>query len=276
MHKFETFLLFLVASLLCGCTSIETKVEMTKGRFKIPEIENFNGVGKFVPEQTLLKGFSFSVAKSKDREIPMDVSNEKEDFSDSITLPNSKIDFAYVHKTWDFAGTADFLFKDEIVLSGLSFGFNSSPSAFIRGVVGINLKHFESGFFGYFSLGKFTGTYTGTYYGKGCDWTSCVTDHKDTHELDHSRQIVTTAAAGTYASVYAGPAALSGSISASSPWGGTEDRLEVAFDFPYLFKAYLGTSLWIGDHIKISAGITDYLNAEKRNLSFGGSAGLWL
>ena len=100
MHKFETFLLFLVASLLCGCTSIETKVEMTKGRFKIPEIENFNGVGKFVPEQTLLKGFSFSVAKSKDREIPMDVSNEKEDFSDSITLPNSKIDFAYVHKTW--------------------------------------------------------------------------------------------------------------------------------------------------------------------------------
>ena len=68
MHKFETFLLFLVASLLCGCTFIETKVEMTKGRFKIPEIENFNGVGKFVPEQTLLKGFSFSVAKAKDRE----------------------------------------------------------------------------------------------------------------------------------------------------------------------------------------------------------------
>ena len=77
MHKFETFLLFLVASLLCGCTSIETKVEMTKGRFKIPEIENFNGVGKFVPEQTLLKGFSFSVAKAKDREIPMKVSNKE-------------------------------------------------------------------------------------------------------------------------------------------------------------------------------------------------------
>ena len=214
MNKFETFLLFLVASLLCGCTSIETKVEMTKGRFKIPEIENFNGVGKFVPEQTLLKGFSFSVAKAKDREIPMKVSNKEKVFSDSIILPNSKVDFAYEHKAWDFAGTADFLFKDEIVLSGLSFGFNSSPSAFIRGVVGINLKHFESGFFGYFSLGKFTGTYTGTYYWKGCDWTSCVTDHKDTHELDHSRQIVTTAAAGTYASVYAGPAALSGSISA--------------------------------------------------------------
>ena len=91
MHKFETFLLFLVASLLCGCTSLETKVEMTRGRFKIPDVENFNGVGKYVPEQTLLRGFTFSATKSKDREIPMDVSNEEEDFSDSITLPNSKI-----------------------------------------------------------------------------------------------------------------------------------------------------------------------------------------
>lgn len=277
MHKFETFLLFLVASLLCGCTSIETKVEMTKGRFKIPEIENFNGVGKFVPEQTLLKGFSFSVAKAKDREIPMDVSNEKEDFSDSITLPNSKIDFAYVHKAWDFAGTLDFLYKDNVLLSGLSLGFNSSPTAYIRGVLGINLKHFESGLFGYLSLGKFTGACTGfRYWGSDYDMGSYSPAHKDTDEENFSEKIVTTTAAGTYASVYAGPAALSGSISMFSPWGGTEDRMDLTFEFPYLFKAYLGTSLWIGDHIKISAGITDYLNADKRNLSFGGSAGLWL
>ena len=277
MHKFETFLLFLVASLLCGCTFIETKVEMTKGRFKIPEIENFNGVGKFVPEQTLLKGFSFSVAKAKDREIPMKVSNKEKVFSDSIILPNSKVDFAYEHKAWDFAGTADFLFKDEIVLSGLSFGFNSSLSAFIRGVVGINLTHFESGLFGYFALGKWQSSYTGCRYTESFyDMGKRIPASKKTYEENYSGKIVTTAAAGTYASVYAGPAALSGSISMFSPWGGTEDRMDLTFEFPYLFKAYLGTSLWIGDHIKISAGITDYLNAEKRNLSFGGSAGLWL
>ena len=220
---------------------------------------------------------SFSVAKSKDREIPMDVSNEKEDFSDSITLPNSKIDFAYEHKAWDFAGTADFLFKDEIVLSGLSFGFNSSPSAFIRGVVGINLTHFESGLFGYFALGQWQSSYTGYQYTESFyDMGDRIPASKETYEENYSGKIVTTAAAGTYASVYAGPAALSGSISMFSPWGGTEDRMDLTFEFPYLFKAYLGTSLWIGDHIKISAGITDYLNAKKRNLSFGGSAGLWL
>ena len=277
MHKFETFLLFLVASLLCGCTSLETKVEMTRGRFKIPDVENFNGVGKYVPEQTLLRGFTFSATKSKDREIPMDVSNEEEDFSDSITLPNSKIDFAYVHKIWDLAGTLDFLYKDNVLLSGLSFGFNSSPSAFIRGVVGINLTHFESGLFGYFALGQWQSSYTGYQYTESFyDMGDRVPASKETHEENYSEKIVTTAAAGTYASVYAGPAALSGSISMFSPWGGTEDRMDLTFEFPYLFKAYLGTSLWIGDHIKISAGITDYLNAEKRNLSFGGSAGLWL
>ena len=277
MHKFETFLLFLVASLLCGCTSIETKVEMTKGRFKIPEIENFNGVGKFVPEQTLLKGFSFSVAKSKDREIPMKVSNKEKVFSDSIILPNSKVNFAYEHKAWDFAGTLDFLYKDNVLLSGLSLGFNSSPTAYIRGVLGINLKHFESGLFGYLSLGKFTGSYTGIlYFGDDYEMGIHTPAHKSTDEKDFSGMILTTTAAGTYASIYAGPAALSGSISMFSPWGGTEDGMDLTFEFPYLFKAYLGTSLWIGDHIKISAGITDYLNAEKRNLSFGGSAGLWL
>ena len=277
MHKFETFLLFLVASLLCGCTSIETKVEMTKGRFKIPEVENFNGVGKFVPEQTLLRGLSFSVAKANDREISMNVSNEKKVFPDSVILPNSKVDFAYEHKTKDFAGTADFLFKDEIVLSGISFGFNTSPSAFIRGVLGINLKHFESGLFGYFALGKWQCSYAGyQYWGADYDMGQRSPAHKEESEEKFSQKIITTAAIGTYASIYAGPAAISASVSTFSPWGGTEDGMDITFEFPYLFKAYLGTSLWIGDHIKISAGITDYLNAEKRNLSFGGSAGLWL
>jgi hypothetical protein len=52
--------------------------------------------------------------------------------------------------------------------------------------------------------------------------------------------------------------------------------LDLTFDFPYLIRAYVGASVWMGDHVKVSAGVSDYVNAEKLRLSFGGSVGYWL
>lgn len=276
MKRICLVLLGLAAMLCCGC-SYKSYFEMTKGKFDAMEVEHFNGAGKYVAPQTLMKGFSFSAAYTNDRDIPMDVSNEEEVLTDSVVLPNSKIDFAYRHKPLLFSGEANFMYKGDIALSGVSIGFTSMPVFFVRATTGVNMRNGEGGLFAYYALGGAEGEYSGYWYHESySDMGYYNPARRELYETNRDSKDFSSAGMGGYLSVYAGATALSSSISLNSPWSGRSEGLDLTFDFPYLIKAYVGTSIWMGDHIKVSAGVTDYLNADKLSLSFGGSIGYWL
>lgn len=270
-------LLGLAVLLFCGC-SYKSYFEVTKGEFEIMEVEHFNGAGKCVPQQTSLKGFSVSASYANDKYIPMDVSNKKQVLSDTVAVPNSKFDFDYERpNTLLISGEGSFMYKGDIALSGISLGVTSLPLFYIRASVGANMRNVEGGLFAYYALGETHASFSGYWY-HPTTYDMGFTSHayKEQYESDRYARDISTAGLGGYGSVYAGPVALSSSVSLSTPWRDRSEDLDLTFDFPYLIRAYVGASVWMGDHVKVSAGVSDYVNAKKLRLSFGGSVGYWL
>ena len=282
------YLKALLAGISCavvftGCSNpIYRQGNLTQGSFEIGVPDNFAGVGKELPANSSIKGFSLSLNYTTEEEMKMkDVHNAKLKESDIDPLVSDDDDFTIMSKTKikdfrykrnrfpvSFAFTHQFKAKDDLSW-GYSIGLD--PGFFTRVFGGVNKQHYEIG--AYFDLEFYdTGDVSFDYYectsytlNNGCTETSDV-KHFEEKNVRQARL-----GGGLYTSFYWNGFAVSYSpmIYMPSVEQGYESELEdmgaydkenyefrTRVDQPFVLSQYIGASKWINDHWKVSLGTT--------------------
>ena len=277
---------------LWGCGS-SVDVEMLEGTFTAPVNEPFKGAGKKVPEKTLLFGASASFNYAKDREIQMDVSNKGKTFSGSrhydyengayvegvdLVMPSSDVDFFYKFERMHFSATFDWMYKHEKALVDLSIILNPYP--FFRFAYGTNRSFWEAGVYGGFGGRKEKGTYLyNRYFASHTDMGFTQQPSVDSNQVGQDRQTRIYADLGAYGSIYFwNRLALTASFLSYEPWGAVADLNggNLTFRFPWLYSLYGGASVWLGDHVKASAGPMVFCGGKDPVLVLNASLGFWM
>ena len=242
---------FSCAVLFTGCSNpIYRQGNLTQGTFEIGVPDNFTGVGKELPNNSSIKGFSLSLNYTTKDEMKMkDVHNAELKESDIDPLVSD-------------------LFKSSNALSGgYSIGFD--PGLYARVSGGINKEHFEVG--AYFDLGLYDlGDVSFDYY--ECTTYTKSTGCTETSEVKHFKEKnvwQVRLGGGAYTSFYWNSFALSYSPMIYLPTIEQGYELkeqgvykEETFDFrtrvelPFVLSQYIGASKWINNHWKVSLGAT--------------------
>ena len=273
---------FSCAVLFTGCSNpIYRQGNLTQGTFEIGVPDNFTGVGKELPNNSSIKGFSLSLNYTTKDEMKMkDVHNAElkesdidplvSDDDDYTIMSRTKIkDFRYKRNRFPVSFAFTHLFKMNSELSwGYSIGFD--PALYARVSGGINKKNFEVG--AYFDVGLYNlGDVSFDYY--ECTSHSPKDGCSETSEVKHFEKKNVRQArlgGGAYTSFYWNGFALSYSPMIYWPTVAQSYDLkeknkynkEETFDFktrveqPFVLSQYIGASKWINDHWKLSLGAT--------------------
>ena len=298
------YLKALLAGISCavvftGCSNpIYRQGNLTQGSFEIGVPDNFAGVGKELPANSSIKGFSLSLNYTTEEEMKMknvhnaelkesDIDPLTADDDDYTIMSRTKIkDFRYKRNRFPVSFAFTHLFKAKESFSwGYSIGLD--PGLYTRIVGGINKKNFEVG--AYLDLGLYdVGDVSFDYYectnytkDKGCTETSEEKHFKE----KNVRQA--RLGGGAYTSFYWNGFALSYSPMIYWPTVaqdydlkdiGLYDGFRTRVEQPFVLSQYIGASKWFNEHWKVSLGAT-FLSSLYFNggvyLTANSSLGYW-
>lgn len=280
----KKFFLFVCGSLLAatisGCTN-SSRMELVDGTFGTPLPKEFHGVGRNVPQHTLMEGITLSGNYFKDREVQATAYNKDTSFSETVKMPHSKADITYKLPQFNVNFDFELLKKFELLMAGLGGGaqLGDYKSVYFQFMLGINHSFFEAGMFAnaVFAFdvdSRFRGY---RYYGSSYEMGYYSEPYKNTtlsEETEYRLQPFGTL--GLFAGVYWGQVGLNASVTYLSPWMGSEDDLQLTIDFPGMISLYTGISAWITNSWKLSAGPTFLFGGKDPALAFGGSLEFWM
>jgi len=277
----------LLAGIFCavfftGCaTPIYRQGNLTQGSFEIGVPDNFTGIGKELPANSSIKGFSLSLNYTTKEEMKMknvhnaelnesDIDPLTANDNDFTIMSRTKIeDFRYKRNRFPVSFAFTHLFKAKETSSwGYSIGLD--PGLYARLAGGINKRHFEVG--AYFDLGLYdVGDVSFDYY--ECSSITRGSDCTEKSEVKHFNEKNVRQArlgGGVYTSFYWNGFALS--YSPMIYWPTVEQEYELketneynheeTFDFrtrveqPFVLSQYIGASMWFNEHWKVSLGAT--------------------
>lgn len=188
-------------------------------------------------------------------------------------------DFYYKRNRFPVSASFTYLKKYEFFVHGFSVGIN--PDVYARYVLGVNAERFEVGGFvdagiNFFSENSFDFYECVRYSPEGC------LEFSEIKHLDNEGGW--RLGAGLYASLFVGRFALSYSPSIYHNKGNLEDAdyegvdwLEFRVNEPFVLSQYMGASVWVHDHWKVTFGVTALspLNFDDLYWTINSSVGYW-
>lgn len=265
MQRILLLCVFVVCVLLSACGSTTSKTDemsLYKGRFMVPVIHHFVGVGGELPKKTSAKDLTLLMNYASDKSLRVHgVYNDTNEQS-----KKNPIDFKYSLNSFPLALSFTYHRK----LGSGTIGVSASGVTPFHGrfSYGMNTKHVECGFYLDFGFGFDKGSYD-YHYVETTTKNSLLFISTESNVVagdstysNYSFHFLL--AIGSYVSFYYGPFVVSYSPSYYSPWidsplpanGSDHGYYTIGFSFPAFLSQYVGLSYWLSDHWKISGGAT--------------------
>ena len=267
--------LCLVSILFYGCSYRP----ILKGEFEAEPPQNFVGVGKELPKNSTLNGFTVSGVYVPN--IRMHVDNLYNvypgDGDGEGRIKGAKVNFWYELDKFPVMASYTKLFKMDQVVGG--FSLNVGKNFFGRFIYGLNRKNYEAGVYGDIGYGFNKSHYI---FMPGCynsldKYNNCSVD---TVSVTQGHFV---SSFGAYFSAYFDDFGFTYSPMAYGPWRAAyldayyNSDINLEFDFPLIFSHYVGISFWLMDHWKFTGGAS-FLHAweyEKFYVIGNASIGYW-
>lgn len=295
-------LAMLLFVLLVGCSNPTYRQGVVnRGTFEIGVPENFAGAGKTLPENSSINSFSVGFDYTTSAEMKVrGVKNSELKLSDYdplyygsdddfIVVKETKVEsFKYKRNRFPLTASYTRLTKKLSEFYGFSVGIDPEPYG--RFIFGANKESFEFGGYVDLGLGVFgIGDVSVDYYEclHGYSKEERCTERTEEKYFEVNDAGFWRAGLGAFASYFVKNFALSYSPYLYKPFlqeffdikdeDGISSEFGIPVIYPWVLSQYVGASLWLNEHWKVSLGVTvlNSLDFDDFFLTANGSIGFW-
>lgn len=276
MGKLTFWFLFCCLIFFLGSCSYHP---ILKGEFEAEAPQNFVGVGKELPQNSTLNGFTVSGVYVPNIRMHIDnLYNVYPGDEDDKETKGAKVNFWYELDKFPVTASYTRLYKAGMVAGG--FSLNVGKNFFGRFIYGLNQKNYEVGIYGDIGYGFNKSEYI---YLLGCDGSEYPYRNCEEADTISATQGHFVSSFGSFVSLYYDGFGFTYSPMAYGPWRATnvdnhyKDGIDLEFDFPLIISHYVGVSFWLMDHWKFTGGAS-FLHAweyEKFYVIGNASVGYW-